>query len=155
MRDPPLAIPLCVILSATCYADAEAAMPLSVLLTREVAASLEGLLVRDEGVLWAVQRPRARVVSFSGSSVRQATDAAMRRAFRPDTRLVESALFRLARQRAAGSGSVGAGGGLVVVGVRRRSATGFRAMPRRRSCGPAPARWHFWQGLTRSASRRG
>ncbi|MDI3338084.1 hypothetical protein QKW60_16875 [Defluviimonas aestuarii] len=87
-----------VILSATCYADAEAALHLAVLLARTAGAGLHGILVSDETILSAAAHPHARAVSFSGQAVTQVTVETMHAAFRADARLFQKRLTEAAQK---------------------------------------------------------
>ncbi|PWE31404.1 hypothetical protein DDZ14_12890 [Maritimibacter sp. 55A14] len=132
MTTEPTVIRHRVILGATCYADAEAALHLAVELGRRLGAEIQGLLVSDETILSAAGHPKARVVSYSGTSVSQVTAEAMRSAFRADARLFERQLQRRAAAAALGvsfraepgrlasvlAGAAGAGD-LVIFGYRR------------------------------------
>lgn len=120
-----------VILSATCYADAEAALYLAVLLARELGAGLHGLLVTDETVLAAAAHPHARSVSFSGQSVARVTLETMRAAFRADARLFERRLSEAAREALLDTGFSAVGGRMMAVlarfaGARDIVVVGFR-----------------------------
>lgn len=123
--------PFRVILSATCYADAEAALHLAVLLARQVGAGLHGLLVSDEAILEAARHPHARAVSFSGQAVSQVTVETMRAAFRADARLFEKRLVQAARDAVLDTGFSAIGGRLMAVlaqitGARDIVVVGFR-----------------------------
>lgn len=85
-----------VILGATCYADAEAALHLAIELAKRTGAELQGLLVSDDTALSAATRPNARAVSFSGATMTRVTVDTMRTAYRGDARLFETQLLRRA-----------------------------------------------------------
>ncbi|WP_397543984.1 hypothetical protein [Roseovarius salis] len=95
--DPRPAKHFRVVLGATCYADAEGALSLAVALARQVEAELHGLLVRDEGILTAAGRPRARVVTYSGDQASAISRTEMLRAYEADARRFEERLTGLAR----------------------------------------------------------
>ncbi len=86
-----------VVLGATCYADADAALSVAVALARQMKAELHGLLVRDKAILSAASRPRALAVSYSGHGTTSITAETMQRAFAVDARRFESKLAATAR----------------------------------------------------------
>ncbi len=86
-----------VVLGATCYADADAALSFAVALARQVKAELHGILVRDKAILSAADRPRALAVSYSGHGTSSITAEAMQRAFVADAKRFETKLAATAR----------------------------------------------------------
>ena len=89
-----------VILGATCYCDAEAALTIATELARHTGAELHGVLVRDEAILSITNRPFAGIVSYSGVQATEVTTDAMFRAFQADARRFEHQLLRRAKAAA-------------------------------------------------------
>ena len=88
-----------VILGASCYPDAEAALALALDLARQLGAELHGVFVRETAVL-AAGYAHSRVVSYSGQRETGLTAGALARAFRADARRFEGLLARRAKAAA-------------------------------------------------------
>jgi len=86
-----------VILCATCYLDAEAAMSLATELAGQTGAALHGMLVHDTATLSASFGMASAVVSYSGVRATGVTMEDMLGAFRADARRFRDRLQRLAR----------------------------------------------------------
>ncbi|MCB4456869.1 hypothetical protein [Leisingera sp. McT4-56] len=74
-----------VILGASCYPDAEAALVLAMELARQLGAELQAVFVRETAVL-AAGYAHSRVVSYSGQRETGLTGAALAKAFQADAR---------------------------------------------------------------------
>ncbi|UWQ35343.1 hypothetical protein K3555_22715 (plasmid) [Leisingera sp. M527] len=74
-----------VILGASCYTDAEAALVLAMELARQLGAELQGVFVRETAVL-AAGYAHSRAVSYSGQRETGLTGAALAKAFQADAR---------------------------------------------------------------------
>ena len=74
-----------VILGASCYPDAEAALVLAMELALQLGAELQGVFVRETAVL-AAGYAHSRVVSYSGRRETGLTGAAIAKAFQADAR---------------------------------------------------------------------
>lgn len=101
-----------VVLGATCYVDAEGALSLAVALARSMKADLHGLLVQDEAILSAANRPRAQAVSYSGLGTTGITADAMQQAFEADARRFEQMITAAARAAAVSAAFRADAGGL-------------------------------------------
>lgn len=88
-----------VILGASCYPDAEAALALALELARQMGAELHGVFVRETAVL-AAGYAHSRVVTYSGQRESGLTAAALAKAFRADARRFEGLLARRAKAAA-------------------------------------------------------
>lgn len=88
-----------VILGASCYSDAEAALALALELARQLGAELHGVFVRETSVL-AAGYAHSRVVSYSGRRETGLTAGALARAFQADARRFEGLLARRAKAAA-------------------------------------------------------
>lgn len=88
-----------VILGASCYPDAEAALALALELARQMGAELHGVFVRETAVL-AAAYSHSRVVTYSGQRESGLTAAAIAKAFRADARRFEGLLARRAKAAA-------------------------------------------------------
>jgi len=121
-----------VVLGATCYADAEAALSIALALARQAGGGIEGVLVRDENVLMAASHHRVRIVSYSGTSATATTGEAMLLAYQSDARRFEERLSGLAREARIATGfraieghlaeaveEMVTAGDIAVLGVRR------------------------------------
>ncbi|PQO22481.1 hypothetical protein C2I36_12900 [Rhodobacteraceae bacterium WD3A24] len=126
-----------IILGATCYADAESALHVAVMLAHETGGEIHGLMVTDETVLEASAHPHARTVSWTGQGARAVSAERMLEAFRADARAFERRLaetarraaldfaFREARGQLIGALEAAAGrGDLLLFGARRATPTG-------------------------------
>ncbi|MFW8635634.1 hypothetical protein [Cribrihabitans pelagius] len=91
-----------VILGASCYPDAEAALALAMELARNLGAELQGVFVRETAVL-AATYSYARVVTYSGRQEAGLNAAAMARALQADARRFEGLLARRTRAAALNS----------------------------------------------------
>lgn len=87
-----------VILGATCFADAEAALQLAVSLAQQISADLHGCLVADDAILASVAVPKAQVVTYSGRRFDNVTQQSMQTAFHADARLFQQRLLSAARK---------------------------------------------------------
>ncbi|PCI05060.1 MAG: hypothetical protein COB78_00060 [Hyphomicrobiales bacterium] len=81
MKRPPVRR---IIIGATCFIDANAAIPIAVQLASQSNGEIEGLLVEDEAILDYAASPSARVVNLKGSSIERVTQGKMLDAFRRD-----------------------------------------------------------------------
>lgn len=88
-----------VILGASCYPDAEAALALALDLARQTGAELHGVFVRETALL-AAGYAHSRVVSYSGQRETGLTAGALARAFQADARRFEGLLARRAKAAA-------------------------------------------------------
>lgn len=86
-----------VILGATCFADAEAALEVAVVLAKRANAELHGLLVADEAIFAALETAHALTITYSGQTMRVESAEAMRSAFRADAASFEQRLLEAAR----------------------------------------------------------
>lgn len=120
-----------VILCATCYLDAEAAMNLATELAHQIGAELQGVMVRDRDSLAASGGRVSAVVSYSGVRATRVTMEDMLNAFRADARRfrdqflrqAQDAMLSAAFQEAEGRltevvQSTARSGDLVVLGVK-------------------------------------
>lgn len=87
-----------VIISATCFADADAAIVMAINLARKVKGDLFGLLVEDESILSYADMPFAKVVAFQSGAPQLVTLEAMTSAFRSDARTFETILAKSAME---------------------------------------------------------
>jgi hypothetical protein len=85
-----------VIISATCFADADAAIVLAISLAQKVKGDLYGLLVEDESILRYADLPFAKVIAFQSGTPQQVTPEAMASAFRSDARIFKAILAKSA-----------------------------------------------------------
>jgi hypothetical protein len=85
-----------VIISATCFADADAAIVMAISLAQKVKGDLFGLLVEDESILRYADLPFAKVVAFQSGTPQQVTPEAMASAFRSDARTFKAILAKSA-----------------------------------------------------------
>lgn len=121
-----------VILGATCYADAEAALNIAVAVAKQIDGELHGLLVSDEAILTAVEGPQSLTISYSGTRVAIDNAEAMRQAFRADAEHFQRRLLQLARGASLGhafsqasgrmpraAADIAGHGDLIVYGFRR------------------------------------
>lgn len=88
-----------VILGASCYPDAEAALALALDLARQTGAELHGVFVRETALL-AAGYAHSRVVTYSGQRQTGLTAGALARAFQADARRFEGLLARRAKAAA-------------------------------------------------------
>lgn len=85
-------LPRRIILSATCYTDAQSAMEIALHLARQLNSALLGLLVEDEAAHIYVGFPNARTVAAPGQVSTAITAKKMHSAFRRDAKLFRRAL---------------------------------------------------------------
>ncbi|CUH98278.1 hypothetical protein [Leisingera aquaemixtae] len=88
-----------VILGASCYPDAEAALALALDLARQTGAELHGVFVRETALL-AAGYAYSRVVTYSGQRQTGLTAGALAKAFQADARRFEGLLARRAKAAA-------------------------------------------------------
>ena len=127
-----------VVLGATCFADAEAALGLALGLAAQTGAELRGLMIEEETIIAYAGHRRARALDLAGRSTGGLSVERMVAAFRQDTRRLEQSLAEAARKRpirwsvtlergrmaAVLSGAAGIGD-LILIGYRpARPATG-------------------------------
>ena len=86
-----------VLLCATCYPDAEAAMTMATELARQIGADLHGVLVRDNKAFLTTEGVVSAVVYYSGAQATGVRTEDMARAFRADARRFRDQLLRKAR----------------------------------------------------------
>jgi len=89
-----------VVLGATCFIDAEAALGLATELARQTGAELHGVLVRETAALAATTGRSGTVITYSGTRETGISAEAMVRAFRADARRFQERLSRAARAAA-------------------------------------------------------
>ncbi len=85
-----------VIISATCFADADAAIAMATNLAQKVKGDLLGLLVEEESILRHADLPFSKVVAFQSGTPQQVTAKAMAAAFRSDARIFKTNLAKTA-----------------------------------------------------------
>lgn len=88
-----------VILGASCYTDAEAALSLAMELARHLDAELHGVFVRETAVL-AAAYAHSRVVSYSGQPETGLTAGTIAKAFQADAKRFEGLLSSRAKASA-------------------------------------------------------
>lgn len=93
MKNPPVRR---IIIGATCFIDANAAMSIAVQLASHTNGEIEGLLVEDEAILDYAASPSARVVNLKGSSIESVTQGKMLDAFRRDASAFKNLLSTMA-----------------------------------------------------------
>ncbi|MFW8595070.1 hypothetical protein [Cribrihabitans neustonicus] len=127
-----------VILGASCYPDAEAALQLAMELAGHLGAELQGVFVRETALL-AATYSYARVVTYSGQQETGLSAGAMARALQADSRRFQGLLARRARAAALPSSFLEAEGHLQ--DALRRAARagdllvfGFKPMLRAAGC---------------------
>jgi len=89
-----------VIVGATCFADADAAIEMAAKLARKVEADVLGLLVEDDAIVRYARSPSAKTLTFQRGSRQHVTPKTMGRAFQRDARVFEHRLSSAARQAA-------------------------------------------------------
>ncbi len=87
-----------VIISATCFADADAAIVMATSLAQKVKGAVHGLLVEDESILQYANLPLANAVAFQSGIPRRVTPEAMAAAFRSDARIFKTILAKTASE---------------------------------------------------------
>ena len=87
-----------VILAASCYTDAQAALDLATLLARQMGRELVGLLVEEQAVHFHASMPFARTVATPGTTREEITAKKMQDAFARDAREFEARLRMLGEQ---------------------------------------------------------
>ncbi|MCP4181997.1 MAG: hypothetical protein GY761_01555 [Hyphomicrobiales bacterium] len=87
-----------VIISATCFADADAAIAMATSLAQKVKGVVHGLLVEDESILRHANLPLAKAVAFQSGIPRRVTPKAMASAFRRDARMFKTILAKTANE---------------------------------------------------------
>lgn len=85
-----------VIISATCFADADAAIKMATKLAKKINRDLHGLLIEDESILRYADLPFAKVIAFQSGMPQQVTPEAMASAFRSDAKLFKTILAKTA-----------------------------------------------------------
>ncbi len=95
MTSPPVRR---IVISATCYPDAQAAIPLGVNLARQLNAEVEGLLVEEEAFIHYAALPSAKALSGQGRQANKVTPKAMLDAFQRDAQAFRNRLSRSARE---------------------------------------------------------
>ena len=87
-----------VIISATCFADADGAIAMATILAQKLNSDVYGLLVEDEAILQYANQPVANAVAFQSGIRQQVTPEAMAFAFRSDARIFKAILAKAARE---------------------------------------------------------
>jgi hypothetical protein len=85
-----------VIISATCFADADAAIAMATILARKVKGNLLGLLVEDESILRYADLPFAKVIAFQPGTPQPVTSKTMAAAFQRDAKVFKAILEKTA-----------------------------------------------------------
>ncbi len=89
-----------IILGATCFADASAAIRIAISLAGQTGRRIEAYLVEEEAILHYSSLPTVTAISAGGASSEPVTADAMREAYRHDARVYERALSDAARAAA-------------------------------------------------------
>ena len=84
-----------VILTATCFADADESIDIALILARHLKADMDAYLLQDEAMLLASQLPYSRATSLSGKSSK-VTRSIMQEAFFEDAKSYQQALSQAA-----------------------------------------------------------
>lgn len=91
-----------VIISATCFADADAAIAIATRLAQKIEGDVLGLLVEDETILRYAQLPFAKAMVFHSGTrqpvISQVTTRSMNEAFQRDARFFQSILAKAANE---------------------------------------------------------
>ncbi len=85
-----------IIISATCFADADAAIVIATNLAKKVKGDLLGLLVEEESILRHADLPFSKVIAFQSGTLQKVTPEAMAAAFRSDARFFKTILEKMA-----------------------------------------------------------
>lgn len=87
-----------IIVGATCFADADAAIEMAANLARMVKGEVLGLLVEDDSILDYADLPFAKILTFQHGKVQPVTRKTMDSAFQRDARNFERRLANAAEQ---------------------------------------------------------
>ncbi len=86
-----------VIVSATCFADADAAIKIAARLARKIQGDVLGLLIEDEAISRYAELPFAKTLAFQPATQQPVTSRAMRIAFERDAQRFKTILAKAAR----------------------------------------------------------
>ena len=89
-----------VIIGATCFADADAAIAMAASLAKMVEGEILGLLVEDDSILSYADLPFAKTLTFQQGTLQPVTRKTMDSAFLRDARVFERRLANAASQTA-------------------------------------------------------